>query len=86
MKLTRMHGHIGVAAANTLGRGAVERQGMILERNRSIALPLLSCVRSIDPDCTRPFEDVRREVRSQAWRYLNLIVDPLSGFLRKNPV
>ncbi len=62
-----------------LASGAVERPGMILERIGSIVLPLLSYIRSIDPDGTLPLEDVRGEVRAQAWWYYNLVVDPLSA-------
>ncbi len=62
-----------------LARGAVERPGTILEQIGPIELPLQSYIRSIDPDGTRPFEDVRREVRAQAWRYFNVVVDPLSA-------
>ncbi len=43
---------------------------MILEQIGVIAL--VSYIRRIDPDVTRPFEELCREVRAQAWRYYNL--------------
>ncbi len=62
-----------------IARGAVERPGLILEQIGVIVLPLLSYIRSIDPNGTRPLEDVRAEVRAQAWRYFSLVMDPHSA-------
>jgi hypothetical protein len=60
-----------------LTRSDVEGPGMILEQIRAIVIPRLAYLKRIDPDSTRPFEDVPREVRAQARRYYNLVVDPL---------
>ncbi len=62
-----------------LARNEVERPGMILEHIEAIAIPQPAYLKRIDPDCTRPFENVRRKVRAQAWWYYNLVVDPLSA-------
>ncbi len=52
----------------------IERPGMILEQIADMAIPRPSYLQHIDPDGTWPFEDVRREVKAQAWRYL--VVNP----------
>ncbi len=52
---------------------------MILEQIGAIVIPRSANLERIDPDGTRPFEDVLREVRAQAWPYYNLVVDPLSA-------
>jgi hypothetical protein len=71
--------HLKIRAYHVdLASGAVERPGLILEQIGAIVLPLLSYIRSIDPDGTLPQEDVRNEVRAQAWRYFSLVMDPLS--------
>jgi hypothetical protein len=57
----------------------VERPRLILEQIRAIVLPRLSYIRSIDPDGTPPLDNVRTEVRAQAWRYFSLVMDPLSA-------
>ena len=59
-----------------LARKDVERPRMILEQTAAIAIPLPSYLWHIDPDGNRPFEDVRREVKAQAWRYYHLVVNP----------
>ncbi len=61
-----------------LSRGAVERPGLILEQIGSIVLPRLSYIRRMGPDGTRPLEDLRVEVRTQAVRYYHLVMDTLS--------
>ena len=71
--------HLKIRAYHVdLSRGAVERPGLILEQIGSIVLPRLSYLRRIDPDGTRPLEDLRAEVRAQGIRYFHLVMDPLS--------
>ncbi len=50
-----------------LARGDVERPGMILEQIAAMAIPRASYLRHLDPDGTCLFEDVKKEVRAQAW-------------------
>ncbi len=66
-----------------LASGDVERPGMVLEQIGVIALPRVSYIRWIDPYGTRPFGELCREVRAQAWRYFNLVVDPTSPALEQ---
>jgi hypothetical protein len=75
--------HLKIRAYHVdLSRGAVERPGLILEQIGSIVLPRLSYLRRIDPDGTRPLEDLRAEVRTQAVWYYHLVMDPLSVKVR----
>ena len=61
--------HLKIRAYHVdLSRGAVERPGLILEQIGSIVLPRLSYLSRIDPDGTRPLEDLRAEVRAQETR------------------
>ena len=56
--------HLKIKAYHVdLARGDAERPGMILEQVAALAIPLASYLRHIDPDCTRPFEDVKRRSR-----------------------
>ncbi len=69
--------HLKIKAYHVdLARGDVDRPGMILEQIAAMAIPRPSYLRHIDPDGTRPFEDVRKEVKAQAWRYYHLVVIP----------
>jgi hypothetical protein len=58
-------------------RKDVERQELILEHIGAITVPLLAYLKRIDADGARRFEDVRNEVRVQAFRYYSLVLDPL---------
>ena len=51
---------------------------MILEQIATMAIPRASYIREIDPHGTRPFEDVKKEIKEQAWRYYHLVVNPYS--------
>ena len=51
---------------------------MILEQVASLAIPRASYIRDIDPNGTRPFEDVKKEIKEQAWRYYHLVMNPYS--------
>jgi hypothetical protein len=59
-----------------LAHGDVERPGMILEQVAALAIPRASYLRDIDPDGTRPFEDVKKEIKEQASRYYHLVMNP----------
>ena len=52
---------------------------MILEQVASLAIPRVSYMREIDPNSTRPFEDVKQEIKDQAWRYYHLVMNPNSN-------
>ncbi len=49
-----------------LARGDVEPPGMILEQVAALAIPRASYIWDIDPDGTRPFEDVKKKIKEQA--------------------
>ena len=61
-----------------LARGDVEPPGMILEQVAALAIPRASYIRDLDPNGTRPFEDVKKEIKEQAWRYYHLVMNPNS--------
>ena len=44
-----------------------------------MVVPRQSCIKRIDADGTRPFEEVKAEVRTKAIRYYNLVLDPNSA-------
>ena len=44
-----------------------------------MVIPLQSYIKRIDADGTQPFEEVRVEVRADAIKYFNLVLDPNSA-------
>jgi hypothetical protein len=69
--------HLKIKAYHVdLDRGDVEAPGMILEQIATMVIPRASYIRELDPHGTRPFEDVKKEIKEQAWRYYHLVVNP----------
>ena len=68
-------GHLKIKAYHVdIARGDTQRPGLKMDDIITMAVPRQSYLKSIDPDGTRPFEEVKAEVKALAQRYYHLVV------------
>ena len=72
--------HLKIRAYHVdISRDDTERPGLKLDDIGSMVVPRQSEIAMIDPDGTRPLEDIKAEVSTTARRYYNMIMDPRSA-------